>query len=167
MNRPSMQQPQPELSNRRLPREDGSAGPPLLRPWRRWAILGRADIVAAILTAVATFFTGLVMFYPESSSGSLPSAYSVVAPLMGVVFFIALIAQFVERERHGIARALLISASVILAVSGVVFSGQVGAGRVLFSYWIPALIAVAAAIVLIRGHAAAGDPTHVRVRARR
>ncbi len=142
-----------ELSSRRLPREDGSLGPPLRRPWRRWDILAKADITAAILTAVATLFTSFVMFrFEDGGPGQMPWLFSIIAPLMGVVFFIALIAQFVERERHGIARALLVGAAVVLAASGVAFTGRAGPGLVLLSYWVPALLAVGAATVLIQGH---------------
>src|SRR5688572_22376420 len=99
-----------ELSSRQLPREDGSLGPPLRRPWARWDILEKGDVAAAVLTAVATLFTSFVMFRFDDGAGRMPSLFSIIAPLMGAVFFISLIAQFVERERHGIARTLLISA---------------------------------------------------------
>ncbi|MGQ0504022.1 MAG: hypothetical protein ACT4TC_01755 [Myxococcaceae bacterium] len=141
-----------ELSSRRLHREDGSAGPPQRRPWKQWDILARADIGAALLTTGAIFFTALSVFEPSGPTGSLPTAYSVIAPLMGVGFFVALITQFLERERHGIARGILIGAAVILVASGIALTPKVGPGFVLLTYWTPALLAVGAALVLLRGH---------------
>jgi len=147
-----MQRPHEELTSRRLRREDGSLGPRQAGPWRRWGVMGQADKIAAGLNALATALCAMPLYFGPPQEGN-PLSFALVAPLVAAGFFVALVAQFLERDnRHGLVRALLAGGAVVLAIAGVAFAGDVGAGRLLFFYWVPAVIAILAATVLQKAH---------------
>jgi hypothetical protein len=150
-----------ETTSRRLKREDGSLGPPQLAPWNKWTVLSRADKISAVLAAVGILFTAIPLYGGPLEAGR-STAYNVIAPLMGVVFFIAQLAQFLERDnRHGLVRALLVVASAVLAISGVVFARQAPPGAVLLGYWTPAVLGLLAAMALQKAHLKVGDRVRI------
>jgi hypothetical protein len=155
------------ISERRFQREDGSLGPPQKAPWRKWSVLGKADRQSAVLNAVATALTAGALYWGSPQMGN-PLAFAIIAPLVGAGFFIALIAQFLERDnRHGLVRALLAGGAAVLAVTGVAYAGDVEAGRILLFYWAPAILAIMGAILLQRAHRQVESPevpVHVRKR---
>ena len=154
---------------RRTPQPDGSQGPNLQRPWAKWDVLSRGDIVAGLLTAVAIFFTAGSLFGgPPNAHAANPAGFVWVAPLVGAVFFIALLAMFAERERHGVGRVLLAAGSAALAVAGFVFMHQVTAARLVLFYWVPAILGICAALALVQAHKASrGVAVKVRHHRRR
>jgi hypothetical protein len=136
---------------RRTRRPDGTLGPPLKRPWAQWDVLARGDIVASVLGAVATLLTAGSLFWgPPASRLANPAGFVWTAPLVAVLFFIAMVAMFVERERHGIARALFGGGALILAIAAIVFMGEAPPGRLVAFYWLPAILAVGSGLALTR-----------------
>lgn len=126
------------------------------RRWRRWGVLARADKASSILSGLAILLTAGSLFAGPPSEGN-PPGFIVVAPLVGVIFFIALVAMFLELERHGLVRALLAIGAAILAVAALAYSGRAAPERLLIAYWIPAILALISAIVLVRGKRAADE----------
>jgi hypothetical protein len=134
-------------------RPDGTPGP-AKGPAPALAALGRGDKLAAPLGAAAIFFSAFSLFFgPPSEAGGAPFVWT--APLVAFLFFVALVAMFVEPVRHGIARALFSGGALVELVAGFVFLSKVPAGRVIFFYWLPALLALGAALALTRAHRAA------------
>ena len=121
-------------------------------PWRARRMLGRADVGASLLAAAAIFLSALPLYRGPDASGR--GLFIALAPLSGAAIFVVLIYMFAERSRHGWARLLLCCIGVALAVSAAAFTtfGHAPIGRVLLSYWLPAILCVAAAAVLERGH---------------
>jgi hypothetical protein len=114
-------------------------------------ILSRGDKLAALLNAVATVLTATVLYgAPNLHEAGVPRGFTALAPLVGAVFFVALVGMFLERKRHGMARALLAFGSVVLAIGGIVFAGVAPAGRLLVAYWAPAILGIIAATVLVK-----------------
>ncbi len=140
----------PESSqSRRTQRLDGKAGPALRRPWAQWEVLARGDIVASILGAIAIVLTaGSLLWGPPSTRMGNPSAFVWTAPLVAAVFFVAMVAMFVERDRHGVARALFGGGALVLAIAAMLFLGAVPLGRLIAFYWSPAILAVTAGLAL-------------------
>ncbi len=144
----------PDVSTRTVQRPDGTAGPALRRPWARWDVLAKGDTTAAILAAVATVLCAGALIWPHDPALD-PGLFRMGAPLVGAVFFVALVTMFVARERHGIARSLLALGAVALAVIGLVSMGQVAATRVVVFYWVPAVLAMVATLALGRAKSVA------------
>jgi len=119
------------------------------RRWKRWRALGRADMAAGVMTALAIIFlaTSLLRGPPEAGN---PAGFVMIAPLVAVGFFIALIAMFLERERHGLVRALLSVGTVVLAIAAWIYAGRVPIGTLTVAYWIPAVLGAASAIIIAR-----------------
>jgi hypothetical protein len=69
---------------------------------------------------------------------------------MGVLFFVALVVMFLELERHGLVRTLLAVGAAVLALTAIACSGKVAPGRLLVAYWLPAILALLSAIILLR-----------------
>jgi|GEM_PF-2726882 len=130
--------------------------PAARRRWKRWGILARTDKASAILSALAILLTSGSLFAGPPGEGN-PAGFILIAPLVGVVFFIALVAMFLELERNGLVRALLAIGAGVLAVTAIAYSGKVAAGRLLVAYWVPAILALVSAIVLLRGKRAADE----------
>jgi hypothetical protein len=117
------------------------------------AVLAQADRVSAVLMVVATFFAASALFSgARAAIGELPALFPVLAPLVAIAFGAALFASFFKRERHGAVRTVLAVGSVTLAIGGIAFAGEVRAGWVLMAYWVPAVLGIAAAGVLVRAH---------------
>lgn len=139
--------------------------------WQRAKALGAADRLASMLTGLAIALTAIPLY--RGLLPREPRAFVAIAPLCGAALFVTLLCMFAERERHGVARAGLVMTAVVLAASATAFSTAlpVGAGKVLLSYWLPAVLAMIAALVLNRGHHQAGPsggtPLAVRQRAQR
>ena len=131
------------------------------RRWRRWRVLGRADRAAAGMVALAIVLTGLSLLRGPPDLGN-PAGFVVIAPLVAVAFLIALIAMFLERERHGLVRALLILSTAILFIAGIAYEGRAPTGTLIFAYWLPAILGVASLIAIARAkrtaQAAEGRP---------
>lgn len=108
------------------------------------------------MTGLAILLTAGSLFAGPPRDGN-PAGFILIAPLAGVVFFIALVAMFLELERNGLVRALLVIGAAVLAVTAIAYSGQVAAGRLLVAYWIPAILALVSAMVLLRGKRAADE----------
>ena len=142
----------PRLELKRAERRpDGTLGGKVPGPWAGWDLMEKADDVAALLAAVAIGLSAGSLFRGQSVAFTVPG-FVAIAPLVGAGMFIALVAMFLERERHGVARIIFAIGATVLAISGVYFSGRVALARVVFFYWVPAVLAIAAAVVLSRGH---------------
>jgi hypothetical protein len=72
--------------------------------------------------------------------------------LVAVTYLVAQVAMFLERRRRGVARTLHAVGAVVLAVAAFIFHSRISADRVLLAYWIPAVLGLAAAMALQRGH---------------
>ena len=135
---------------RRTPAPNGSTGLKLRGPWAQWDVLSRGDARAGVLAAAAIFCTAGSLFQGSSQGRpDNPVGFIWVAPLTGALFFVALIAMFTERERHGFARILLATGSAVLAVSGFYFMREVSAARLAVCYWLPAILAISGALALV------------------
>ena len=126
-------------------------------PGFRLRPMERADKGAAVLCGIAIVLCGGAAITSDSGMGA-PWGFTVIAPLAGLGIVAALLAMFFDRVRHGIGRGILAACAVALAVAGFVFTGAVDARRVLLFYWAPAVLAIGAALVLIRGHHAEAVP---------
>ncbi|MFZ5471807.1 MAG: hypothetical protein ACOZIN_20450 [Myxococcota bacterium] len=127
-----------------------------------WKVLARADMVGALLVAVATMLcAGPLLWGPPDGD---PYSYVVIAPLVGAVFFVALVTMFAERTRHGAARLLMAAGSLVLAAVGFAYAGQVHPAKLVFFYWLPAILSISAALVLTRARRAAGIEAPQRTR---
>ena len=115
--------------------------------------------LAALLGGCALFVNG---------RGNAPRGFSWVAGIVALVFFASMIGLWAAPlpRRHGYVRALALVGAVVLAAGGVAFSRALPA-YTLLSYWLPAVLAVGASILLTRGHRHPGqDPLVVTARRR-
>lgn len=119
--------------------------------------MDRADKGAAVLGGIAFVLSGLAAITSDSGM-AVPWGFTLVAPIAGLGIVVALFAMFAERVRHGIGRGILAACAVVLALAGFVFTRSVEPGRVLLCYWMPAVLAIGAALVLVRGHHAEVAP---------
>lgn len=106
-------------------------------------------MVAASLTAVAILFLAATLFRGPPRAGN-PTGFVDLAPLVAADFLVALIAMFLELERHGPVRALLSIGTAVLAVAAIAYAGRVPTAELILAYWIPAVLGAAAAIVIAR-----------------
>jgi len=114
----------------------------------RWDVLIRADGWASALLAAAIALASVSSFRTPPPHG--PRGLIWVPPLANAGLFVALVAVLLWRDRHGFARAVSAVAAALFAVVGVFFVRGGPPSRVLIIYWIPALLAIAAAVVLQR-----------------
>ena len=112
-------------------------------------MLGRADRVAAGLTALAILLTAASLLQGPPPFPSL-QGFVVIAPLVAVLLMVALIAMFLERERHGLVRALLGVGTFALVATGLAYADRAPPGALLVAYWIPAALVLAALWVIVR-----------------
>ena len=116
---------------------------------RRGDLLARGDMIASGLAAAATLLAaGALFFGPPRLSN--PPAFIWIAPLAAAVFFVAMVAMWLERERHGVARVLCAIGAIALGVGGLALAGAVPPMRLLLFYWLPALCGMGAAVALTR-----------------
>ncbi|HEY8207726.1 MAG TPA: hypothetical protein VIG99_09615, partial [Myxococcaceae bacterium] len=88
--------------------------------------------------------------------------------IVALVFFAAMIGMWLEplRRRHGYVRAVAVAGAAVLAAGGFAFTRALPA-YTLLSYWLPAVLAVGAAILLARQHRRPDqDPLLLRARRR-
>jgi hypothetical protein len=121
-------------------------------------VLARADKWAASLVSIGIVLTAGPLLAGPPGAGN-PGAFVVVAPVVGVVgLFVALVAMFLERERRGVVRGLLLASAIALAICAMAYAGSVSARRLLAFYWAPAILSLLAAMVLVWGKRAAQQP---------
>jgi hypothetical protein len=109
------------------------------RRWKRWRVLGRADRLAAGLTALAIVLTAASLLRGPPPTDAL-QGFVMLAPLVSVLFVIALIAMFLERERHGLVRALLGLGAGVLIAGGLSYANRAPPGTLITAYWVPAAL---------------------------
>jgi len=102
-----------------------------------------------VMTDLAIIFLAASLLRGPPKAGN-PAGFVMIAPLVAVGFFVALIAMFLERERHGLVRALLSMGTVVLVVAAWAYAGRVSTGALIVAYWIPAVLGAASAIVIAR-----------------
>lgn len=148
--------PEPELTRREdLP--DGTQSAPERGPWAKWHVLAFADRVAALHAGAAIILSATALFFGPGVDAQGQHGFPMFAPFGGALFLIALIDMFLERDRHGLARGLLAMGAAFLAVVAAWFNRNVDAGKLWVAYWIPALLAVSAALILTWGKRAARE----------
>jgi len=139
----------PKALAHRTRRGDGPAEP---GRWRERQTLARADVQAGALAGVAILLTALPLWRGPGTGD--PPAFRALSPLGGAGLFAVLLYMFAERQRHGMARLMLTAVGLALGAAATTFSfaGQVHAWVLLISYWIPAILSVAASVVLTWAH---------------
>ncbi|HVE87199.1 MAG TPA: hypothetical protein VND93_30295 [Myxococcales bacterium] len=126
----------------------------------------RADYVSGTLLTLAAVLCAGALF--REGDGTGPRAFGWIAGVVALDFFAAMIGFWLEplRRRHGFVRALAVAGALVLAAGGLAYSRMLP-GFTLLSYWIPAALAMLAAVRLTRAHREQeGRPVHVRVRRR-
>jgi peptidoglycan/LPS O-acetylase OafA/YrhL len=124
------------------------------------------DYASGSLLTLAAVLCGGALFW--KGAGDQPRGFTWIAGTVALVFFASIIGFWLEplRRRHGYVRALAVAGAVVLAAGGLAFTRSQPA-LTLLSYWLPAVLAVGAALLLTRGHRNPDrDPLLVRVRRR-
>src|SRR4051812_35080754 len=124
------------------------------------------DYASGSMLTLAALLSGCALFL--NGGGHAPRGFTWVAGIVALVFFASMIGLWLEplRRRHGYVRAVAVAGAVVLAAGGLAFTGA-RPGLTLLSYWLPALLAMGAAILLTRGHRHPdSDPLLVRARRR-
>jgi len=125
------------------------------------------DYASGSLLTIAALLCGGALFLGGSSRG-VPRGFTWIAGVVALVFFASMIGLWLEplRRRHGYVRAVAVAGAAVLAAGGLAFTGA-RPGLALLSYWLPALLAMGAAILLTRAHRHPGsDPLLLRARRR-
>jgi hypothetical protein len=109
------------------------------------------DYASGSLLTIAALLCGGAVFL-DGRQG-VPRGFGWVSGIVALVFFASMIGLWLEplRRRRGYVRTVALAGAVVLAAGGVVFS-RLRPGFTLLSYWLPALLAIGAAILLTRGH---------------
>jgi len=109
------------------------------------------DYVSGTLLTLAAILCGGALL--RNGEGLQPRGFAWIAGTVALIFFASMIGLWLEplRRRHGYVRGLAVAGAVVLAAAGVAFTRALP-GLTLISYWIPAALAMGAAIVLTRGH---------------
>jgi hypothetical protein len=136
---------------------DRTSGGPERGPWAKWHVLAFADKVAALHVGAAIALTSTALLFGRGLNASGNGGFPLFAPFAGAIFLIALVAMFLERERHGLARGLLALGSAFLAVVAAWFGKQAGTEKLLIAYWVPALLGISAVLILTWGKRAARE----------
>jgi peptidoglycan/LPS O-acetylase OafA/YrhL len=124
------------------------------------------DYASGSLLTIAALLCGGALFIGNGQAA--PRGFTWIAGIVALVFFASMIGLWLEplRRRHGYVRAVAVAGAVMLAAGGVAFT-RARPGFTLLSYWLPAILAVGAAILLTRGHHHPGsDPLLLRARRR-
>lgn len=124
------------------------------------------DYAAGSMLTLAAILCGGALFW--NRAGDQPRGFTWIAGIVALVFFASLIGFWLEplRKRHGYVRTLAVGGAVVLAAGGLAFT-RARPSLTLLSYWIPAVLAVGAALVLTRAHRDPNrDPLLVRARRR-
>ena len=126
----------------------------------RWDVLLKADGWASALLAAAIALASVSTFRTPPPHG--PRGLIWVAPLANAGLFVALVAVLLWRDRHGFVRVVSALAAALFAVVGAFFVRGAPPSRVVIIYWIPALLAIGAALVLQRSKRLARAEAHRR-----
>jgi hypothetical protein len=137
----------------RLP--DGTLSGPENGPWAKWHVEAFADKVAGLHVAAAIVLCATALFIGPLQQGPGLPVYPMAAPLVGALYLLALVIMFTSRDRHGLVRALLGLGAALLAVVALWFGRSINPARLLWPYWIPALLGLTGVLVLAWGHRAA------------
>jgi hypothetical protein len=108
------------------------------------------------MTALAIVLTAASLLHGPPPYPSL-LGFVVLAPLDSVLLVIALIAMFLERDRHGLVRAVLGVAALILLATGLAYADRAPTGALIMAYWIPAALVLLSLLVIVRARRAVND----------
>jgi peptidoglycan/LPS O-acetylase OafA/YrhL len=122
-----------------------------MNAWRRQRVLTRADYGALALLAGASLLCVGALFRGNTTLDT-SAGFVWVAPLIALGFVFALFGIWMEQERHGLVRAFAVGGAVALAVAGAIFAGEAPASQLVLFYWVPAILAMLAALVVERNH---------------
>jgi hypothetical protein len=139
------------LLTRRESLPDQTQGGPEKGPWAKWHVLAFADKVAALHASAAILLASTSLFFGPGTNAAGNRGFALFAPFAAAIFLIALIAMFLERERHGLARGLLALGSAFLAVVAAWFTGQIAPEKLFLAYYVPALLGITATLILTWG----------------
>ena len=124
------------------------------------------DYASGSLLTIAALLCGGSLFLNGGQGG--PRGFTWIAGIVALVFFASMIGLWLEplRQRHGYVRAVAVAGAVVLVGAGLAFT-RARPGFTLLSYWLPAVLAMGAAVLLTRGHRHPdSDPLVVRARRR-
>lgn len=124
------------------------------------------DYASGSLLTIAALLCGGALFL--NGNQAAPRGFSWIAGVVALVFFASMIGLWLEplRQRHGYVRVVAVAGAVVLAAAGLAFM-RARPGFTLLSYWLPALLAMGAAILLTRAHRNPGsDPLLLKARRR-
>ena len=109
------------------------------------------------MTALAIVLTAASLLQGPPPYPSL-QGFVVLAPLVSVLLVTALIAMFLERERHGPVRALLGVGAFVLVATGLAYADRAPSGALILAYWIPAALVLLSLLVIVRAKRAVNAP---------
>lgn len=118
--------------------------------WRARRDANSRDYLATTLLATAGVLCGLAPIFRGQSLQDARAGFTWVSGVVAMAFFAAMVAIWTEEYRHGVARALSAAGAAVLGIGALAYTGQLP-GLTLLSYWIPAILAMVAAMVLFAG----------------